>query len=242
MAPHHGHTVDQGGLGLMVPGRRLHRKHPLVTQRSGQPGDERAPSQPHWRGAGHGEGRPRAWGLQPELGAGLLTRHLDRPAPHDPWKDSSGRGLKVGTDECLHPQLPRRVGPQHLANRHRRQARRVPQSGAGETPERWALRRGPSPPPRSPLAHQRARPRPASSVGVSLSRVCDRACLGAEVRADDRGPPPSAGARPWSHGVGYTPAPATPRHSPPRRPRPAGGQAASGVPGSSSAAPHPPWL
>jgi hypothetical protein len=70
-------TVGERRLALAIPGGHGHRDVPVLAQRQGQDGDEREQGQQNRGGAGDGLVRPLALGLQPQMGAGLLTRHLD---------------------------------------------------------------------------------------------------------------------------------------------------------------------
>jgi hypothetical protein len=138
-----GPTVHTGWLGCVVPGCRLHRHRPPWAQSQGQQGDARAQGQQHGRGAGDGQVRPLALGLQPPMGSGFLTGDLNRPAPDDPRQDVPRGRLPVGTAARFQAQLPVGSADDDQSNLDRGHARCVPPPGVRDDPPRCALASGP---------------------------------------------------------------------------------------------------
>jgi hypothetical protein len=139
MLPYQGQTIREGWFTLTRPGGHWHRDRPTVTPLQGQDGDEREPGPQDGSGACDGLVRPLAWGLESQLGPGVCTRHLDRPAPADPGQDLHGCGRRVGTEERFHAPFARGVAHQDKAEVGGREARRMPQGRAREPPPLLAL-------------------------------------------------------------------------------------------------------
>jgi hypothetical protein len=108
MSPDQGPTIRAWGLRLVIPGRHRNRDLPVVAQPQGQHGDERAHSQEEGGGAGHRRLRPLALGCHPEMGPGLFTGHLDRPALQAALALARGRlgtALARGSQEALSSRM-----------------------------------------------------------------------------------------------------------------------------------------
>jgi hypothetical protein len=139
MAASQSQTICKRRLSLVLPGGNWDRNLTIRAQPQGQQGDERE-QPPQDRGCASTHlVRPLALGCQPELGSSLRTGALDRPAHDDPRQDVPWGRLQVGTAERCHPQLRRGIADDDQPNLDRGQARRVPQRGVREAPQRCAL-------------------------------------------------------------------------------------------------------
>ena len=174
------------------------------------------------------------------MGTGLLKRHLDPPAHHDPVQDLLRGGVQIGTEE-RGTTLFLRVPYQDPANGHGGHARGIPQRGAGEDPEPFTLAPVPLHGRLLPGRVGAGRPRFSGSVAVSPWWACARACPAAVEPGGDRARHPSATARPSSPDWPHTPGPAPRRQS--RHPPliPGAVRGASAAFASPSAAPSPHW-
>jgi hypothetical protein len=139
MPTYQGQTVGEIRRSFVIPGRHRDRNPTILAQPQGQHRDEGKQGQQDRGRPGDGLVRLLPLGLQVEMGADLLKRHLDRLAHDDPCQDLYRRRLQIGTNERLDAQLPLRVRHHDAADRHRRQLRGGPQGGVGEDPELLAL-------------------------------------------------------------------------------------------------------
>ena len=112
---------------------------PIRAQAQRQHGDQGEQAQQDRGYAGNGWVGPLPLGFQAQMGTGLLKRHLDRPAHHDPVQDLLRGGVQIGTEERGIRQFPLRVPYQDQANGDGGHARGIPQRGAGEDPEPFTL-------------------------------------------------------------------------------------------------------
>ena len=195
---------------------------PLGTQAQGQDGDQReqARTGPVW--CGRWPGPTTGVGFPAPDGLGLLKGDLDRPAHHDPGQDLLRVACRSVQKKAAIRNLPSGSPDQDKANRHRGQPGGVPQGGAREDPEPFALAPVPVHVHRLPGGIGAGRPdlagcvgacplvglRPRLPGGVGCRRMIQR---GIQAQARD-------------HGhllLPHTPAPAPRRQSRHRPPTPA---------------------
>jgi len=94
---HGGKGVAEGWTRFAVPGTAGRGLSLCGPEPGGQEGDEGEQREQARCGAGDGEVRSLALGLDTEVGAGFLERDLQLPALDEPAQDLPGRATRIGT-------------------------------------------------------------------------------------------------------------------------------------------------
>jgi hypothetical protein len=176
--------------------------------RGREPGHQRAPAEPGWRGPEAGQVRPLPRGRDPAMRPDLVNGHCERPARDEPGAARGRRLGRVGTAPSWRIELASRLAEPHPAPADRRLTGVLPDGGAGRHGD-----------PRGPASGPRAgHPLPA---GGRIEQTLRPARLALPV---DPWSPPGPGFAPWCRvGAGGLQPPAgDPRHR--RRQSGGGGQ------------------
>ena len=128
---HSGDGIAEGTVRLWVPGGSGGSERRLGSEVMRPEGDEREQAKQRRGGAQNGEVGPLALSFDAEMGACVLEGDLKLPAGDEPLEDIDGSGVEIGTEEGLRLKLADWIADQQPSDRHRGQARVVPDGGAG---------------------------------------------------------------------------------------------------------------